>query len=331
MSGQDTIYQMVTDRILAELEKGTVPWRKSWDSSEVIFPRSLRTGKGYRGVNVFLLMLTAQDKGYSSPFWGTYDHIAECAGMEKQEGTNNKGRKYTRWISPDGTDRGVRKGEKGTWVVYWVPKTRKGNEDRGEDPDKTYRYFLLGYHYVYNVEQADGLPEKYFPQPSESHANGTNDAAEGIMRGYLSDGPTLAHGGDKAYYQPSPDRITLPPKSVFKDAEHYYSTAFHEMGHSTGHKSRLNRTGVENFDHFGSDQYGKEELVAEMTAAMLTAVVGIDVIHEDNAAYVAGWLKTIRGDSRLVVKAAGQAQKAADLIRGIEFESDEPTNGSDSA
>ena len=294
--GQDVIYQSVTDRIVQALEEGTVPWRQTWAGGGV--PLRMSNGKAYRGVNVFLLALS----GYGSPWWGTYEQIKKLGGQ-------------------------VRKGEKSTTVVFWTKKKiTERDPDTGEEQEKN--IFLLRFYRVFNAEQADDLPEKFFPVHHAQDEFDVHLAAQDVLDGYLSreSGLSLEHRGNQPQYRPDADSILLPRPKAFESPADYYDTAFHEAGHSTGHSSRLNRDEITSgYTHFGSNKYGREELVAEMTAAMINASVGIDSakINTNNAAYVAGWLSKIKGDSHLVIQAAGRAQRAADRILGTTFSTDE--------
>jgi antirestriction protein ArdC len=179
---------------------------------------------------------------------------------------------------------------------------------------------MLRYYKVFNADQADGLPERFYPQDGDAPAEVAS--AEVVMKDYLSreGGPGLTWGGSRAFYLPGTDTITLPARESFKDESYLYGTVFHEMTHSTGHESRLNRPGVAEFDHFGSARYGKEELCAEMGAAFLAAMTGTDQHFDNSAAYLASWLRTIKGDPKLVVQAAAQAQHAVDHILGVTYE-----------
>jgi antirestriction protein ArdC len=272
------VYQTVTDRVIAAIEAGTVPWRKPWVGGG---PINVRNGRPYRGVNVFLLGLM----NYGDPRWGTFRAVKECGGN-------------------------VRKGEKATHVILWKPvKKRHPAQQEGEEAlDDT--YMLLRTYPVFNAEQCDGLPELERP-------NGVNtvESAEAIVTGYV--GPTIAvNNVDMAAYSEILDLVTMPPTASFHSTEGYYSTLFHELVHSTGHKSRLDRL---ESGGFGTGPYAKEELVAEMGAAMLCGVVGLENLDQ-SAAYVSGWLERLRNDRKLVVQAAAQAQKASDLILGVTFE-----------
>lgn len=291
-------YEIVTEKILAMLEGGTVPWHQPWLSNGL--PLSMSTGKPYRGVNPFLLNMSSIEGAYESRFWGTYKSITEHGGQ-------------------------VRKGEHSTIVVLWKRGSRIEKNDEGEDKKKSWA--MLRYFRVFCADQADwpdGLPAKFAPQLRTADFDPIVEA-QAIFDGYVNgpSGPALRVAGDAAYYEPAEDRITLPNRQRFVSTEDYYSTAFHEATHSTGHKSRLNRDGVAKHN-YGITNYGKEELVAEMGAAMLCGLSGIEqVTIEQSAAYLASWLRTIQGDPKLVVAAAGAAQRACDLIQGIVFEQEE--------
>lgn len=308
--GQDKIYTMVTEQIMESLRNGTVPWRKPWTAAGWM-PVSMSTRKLYRGINVWLLAYAAEKNGHDSPFWGTYDHIAEAAGMVRVSGSRGM-----KWTSPDGTPRGVRAGEKSTIIVFW----KKIMVDDKNSPGDKKPLFMLRYYRVFNACQADGLPDRFYPakdvagKPVE-----VLESAETIIKGYLSNGgPKLVKmAGDEASYQGLTDTVTLPLDGQFLTAAKRYDATFHECAHSTGHASRLNRQGITEFNHFGSGEYAQEELVAQMTAAMLDGVCGIDTEIEQGADYIRGWLTALASDHKLVIKAAGQAQHAADLIRGI--------------
>ena len=289
----DTVHRIVTERMIAALERGTVPWRKPWQAAAGR-PRSMGTGQPYRGVNVFLLGLTAAEEGYSSPFWGTYRQIGDLGGQ-------------------------VRKGEHSTLVVFW--KQAQAEQPDPQTGELTVRQLpVLRYYRVFNAAQADHLPERFHPAPGE-HSEISGPQA--VLDGYLARGPKLVHvAGDRADYHPATDTIRLPLRSQFRSGEGYYATAFHEAGHSTGHPSRLARPGIAAFDHFGSDRYAREELVAQMSSSILCAQTGIEDpgVFENSASYIAGWLSALNHDTRLVVTAAAQAQRACDLINQAERE-----------
>lgn len=293
-AGQTKIYEMVTERIIAALETGTVPWHQPWAGSGGL-PRSMSTGKVYRGANVLVLGFAALDRGYTSPFWGTYAHIQKLGGQ-------------------------VRQGEEHEIATFWKSYPKDVENANGETETRTFR--TLRYYRVYNAEQADGLPAKFYPKPEERTTVEIHQGAQELVDSYLArTGLKVRHGGSKANYNLH-NLISVPDRDDFETAEDYYDCLYHECTHSTGHSSRLNRPGIENFDHFGSGQYAKEELVAAIGAAMLSAVTGIDAPHvqTNTAAYVANWLTALRKDPKLVVQAAAQAQRAADCIQGIEWD-----------
>ena len=281
--GQQAIYDMVTDRIIALLEQGVVPWRKTWAGGDAGgLPVNLVSRKPYRGVNVFLLACAA----YGSPYWLTFNQAKARGGC-------------------------VRKGEKGMPVIFW--KWLEGKED--PETGKKGRIPLLRYYTVFNAEQCDGLK---LPEPAEQPEERQHtplEAAEAIMAG-MPNAPEIRFGASQPAYSPLLDQILMPEASRFESGEEYYSTLFHEGVHATGHESRLGRfAGREALAGYGSDPYAREELVAEMGAAYLCATAGISApVEENQAAYLQGWLKRLRGDSKLVVVSAAQAQKAADYI-----------------
>lgn len=278
---KNDVYQVITDRIIAALDAGTVPWRKPWTGGHGM-PVNVRNGRAYRGVNVLLLGLA----GYSDPRWGTYKAISESGGQ-------------------------VRKGEKGTQIILWKPAKRTETDANGEKTESG--YLLLRTFVVFNASQADGLPA--LPE-DDTTEHERNERAEQVVSGYKS-GPGILHGFDGASYSPEKDLVRMPDAENFHDPDGYYQTLFHELAHSTGHESRLDRLEPA---LFGSDPYAREELVAEIGASMLAGLVGMDSAGGDNsAAYLASWAKRFRDDSKLIVNAAAQAQKAADRILGETF------------
>ena len=273
-------YDELTNRVIKLLEEGTVPWKKPWAGRERM-PRSLISGKPYRGLNVFML----HTAGYESPWWLTYKQARE---REAQ----------------------VRRGEKGMPCIFWK---RLEVEDEEEDGKKKEIPFLRAYT-VFNAEQCDGLDYTKYDMPDRQHTN--IQSCEEIVNGMPSP-PSYQFGGRRASYTPWTDTINMPKPERFKTGEDYYATLFHEMAHSTGHKSRLDRKGVNQVITFGSKTYGQEELVAEMGATYLCGEAGIEnKVIDNSASYINGWLDRIKGDNKLVVHAAAQAQKAADYVLG---------------
>lgn len=288
------IYKLVTDRIVAALDAGVVPWHQPWRNLGVDgAPRSLSTGKTYRGINVFILSATAQALGYTSRWWGTYKQIAERGGQ-------------------------VRAGETGTPIVVY----RFVGEERDAAGNITKRGIpFLRYFTVFNANQCDGLDVDEPVATTPEHD--PIESCEEVSNGYrLRGGPPLQHGGDKAYYRPFTDTVTMPLLAQFESARTYYATLFHEFAHSTGHESRLKRSTLVEPAPFGSEDYSREELVAEMTSAFVCGNVGIDVDVPQSAAYIANWREKLVDDPKAVVQAAAAAQKAADLILGVTYEAE---------
>lgn len=273
------VYEIITDRIIGMLEKGVVPWHKPWNGGANA-PKNLVSGKEYRGINVFLL----SSSGYASPYWASYKQIAAMGGQ-------------------------VTKGEKGTPVVFWnwieAEKSALGKADRIP---------FIRYYTVFNVQQTTGLDGKIPPSDAVVNPFSPIESAEAIASRF-TDCP-VEHSGNRAFYSPTRDMIGMPSPELFNSPEEYYSTLFHEMTHSTGHKSRLDRPGFIDVN-FGSQSYSKEELVAEMGATFLSAVSGIENKMIDNsAAYINGWLSKLRKDKKILISAASLAQKATDHILG---------------
>lgn len=288
--GKD-VYEIVTERIMELLDKGIVPWRKPWRGGTAGMPKNLVSGKEYRGINTFLLHCSAMFCGYDSPYWLTYKQAADREGN-------------------------VRKGEHGTVVVFWKLLERE-KTDPITGATTTEKIPFLRYYTVFNAQQCEGIE---YPNPLGE--NPPLDfqpvaACESVVNGYR-DKPSIAHdGGNRAFYRWSTDEIHLPEQTRFSSIPDYYATLFHEMAHSTGHESRLNRRQDVKQAAFGSADYSKEELVAEMGAAFLCGHCSIDgATIENSAAYVDGWRRAIHQDKKLVVFAAAQAQKAADYILG---------------
>jgi len=270
------VYDIINQRITDLLEQGTVPWHKPWNAS-TNYPMNLISKKEYRGINIFILASSP----YSSPYWMTFKQVQDKGGH-------------------------VTKGEKSMPVIFWKWLDRK------EDDPVTGKIPMLRYYNVFNLEQVEGVSA---PVPEET----ANDhqplpLPEEIFKN-MPQRPELKFGGNRAYYSPSLDYIQLPHLSTFDTSEEYYSTLFHEITHATGHQSRLARKSILEPSYFGSHEYSKEELVAEMGAAFLSGYCGTEnVTIENSAAYIQGWLKALKNDKTLLIHASAQAQKAADFI-----------------
>jgi antirestriction protein ArdC len=336
------LYAEFSAKLIAKsIEDKRLIWHQSWKNvaGDSMFPVSLSTGRNYRGINPWILMAEALDKGYKSNRWATYNEWARQGGMVRTVvGQNAKGRDIVKYFSPvledgtvDPTPRGVRKGEKGTEIVLWIQiYITEIDEVTGKKSRKRIP-FLKTFH-VWNQDQvaAETLPEKLQPGVADEAPEEFNpiEAAEAIFAGYTE--VPVSYGGNRAYYSPSADRIGLPERHQFTGAEEFYSTAFHEYGHSTGHASRLARKDLMEMHHFGDTSYSKEELVAEMTAAMLCGVAGIENSTFDNsAAYLQGWLRKLESEPKWLVQAATKASEAADYIQGIKYAKEEQEGSSE--
>ena len=297
------VFQIVTEKIMQQLEKGVIPWRKPWKGGSAYMPKNFVTKKSYRGINPWLLAGTSFEKGYESPFWVTFKQAQALGGK-------------------------VKKGEKGTLIVFWkwlFKKVNGGTTDKiegiealettqGGAPKKIP---LLRYYYVFNVEQCEGfeIPQVEKPQGKEFKPI---EQAEALVEGYKTK-PEIKHAKQQAYYSPRLDYINMPKKESFDHVEEYYSTLFHELVHSTGHDSRLKREGFDEAHFFGDVVYSKEELVAEFGASFLCGFAGIEnQTVKNSSAYIKGWVTMLKGDKRLLVMACAKAQKAVDYVLGTE-------------
>lgn len=284
MKAKIDVHEIVTEKLITALEAGTAPWRKSWGTSTTL-PANFQSGKKYRGINTFLLNCA----GFSSPYWLTYKQAFEKDGN-------------------------VKKGEKGMPVVFWNWIYKDASGKTVKDPKQaTKKIPFLRYYTVFNAEQIEGVEFPTVEIPTREHT--PSEGCEKIVNGMPSP-PEIKTKGSQPCYIPSLDRVEMPKAEHFHSGDDYYSTLFHELAHATGHKSRLNRKELTKVSGFGSRDYSKEELVAEMGAAFLCGQAGIDTTLDNSAAYLQNWIKVLKGDSKLAVTAAAQAQKAADYILG---------------
>jgi antirestriction protein ArdC len=199
-------------------------------------------------------------------------------------------------------------------VTFWKIGDDKIVTD-ADGKERETRSFLLRFYRVFNIEQTEGIAEKLGLGKASPRVPSI-DQCETIVSSMPN--PPKREQSDRAWYRPSTDSVGIPSRSAFNSAEKYYSTLFHELTHSTGHQSRIGREGIEQLNTFGSESYSKEELIAEMGAAMLCGVTGIErKTIANSAAYLKSWIDVLKSDTRMVVLAASQAQKAADYIQGV--------------
>lgn len=285
------VYTRVTETIIAHLEAGVRPWQKPWSAGNTDgrIVRPVRAcGTPYRGVNVLSLWLAATEKGYSSPYWLTFNQAKEVGGF-------------------------VKKGEHGSLVVYANSIRKTEKDDEGETVEHEI-FFMKGYT-VFNAQQIEGLPERFNLTPPEvTRPEERIGYADAFFR---ATGAEVRHGGNRAYYALLSDYVQMPPFVSFKDRESYYATLAHELVHWTRHPKRLAR----DFDQktWGDEGYAREELVAEIAAAFLCADLGLALEpREDHAAYLASWLTVLKNDKRAIFQAASHAQRAADYLHGVQ-------------
>ena len=272
----------VTDSIIASIEAGTPAWRKPWTGEKGGAPFPLRSnGEPYSGINVLMLWLAADAKGYRAPRWFTYRQAQEAGGQ-------------------------VRKGEKSSTVVKYGTFERE-DEATGEERRLPY---LKAYR-VFNAEQIDGLPAEYYGTPAEEARDLGTEANPELDAFFAATGAEIRTTDEpQAYYMPSEDYIHMPPIATFHDSAGYYAVLAHEATHWTGHESRLDR-----FSRFTDRKaYAFEELIAEIGNCMVCARLGLTPDFGQSGAYIQGWLRALKDDKRLIFKAASEAQKATDLL-----------------
>jgi antirestriction protein ArdC len=295
------LYQEITDKIIAELEAGCVPWVQPWGSSALNaalgLPKNAATGRQYSGINILILWSALAERGFTGQGWLTFRQALAIGGH-------------------------VREGEKGTTVVYadgFIPDGERNRaEEAGEEPQVI--PFLKRFT-VFNTDQCAGLPVDTVDTgataaPPPEHL--ILPQAEALIR---ATGADLRIGGDRAFYVPSGDYIQVPPPSAYFEPINWHRTVCHELGHWTGSETRLNR---DFSGRFGSSAYAREELVAEMTSAFVCAALSIEptVRHAD---YLGAWLEVLREDNRAIIRAASAASKAADYL--LAFRGEDPAPG----
>ena len=280
------ICEMVAERVLEELKNGIAPWNKPWFGSDRFV--SHVNGKHYSLLNCIMLGQPGE--------YATFNQISKEGGK-------------------------VKKGAKSKVVVYWSPVKKEETDDSGEIKIKT--YFILKYYRVFNLNDCEGVKKKYLSDDDTKFIHETVKDAEEVIKGYCDANPGLKIVRDersgRAYYRPSEDMIQVPMMEQFEKVEEFYSTLFHEMTHSTGHWSRLGRFKEEgSVAAFGGEDYGKEELIAELGAAALCGKCGIESrdSFRNSAAYLKGWTEAIKGNPEMIVAAAGKADKAVEYILG---------------
>ncbi|MHB1512051.1 ArdC family protein [Acidiferrobacter sp.] len=280
--GKQDIHQVITDRILEAMEQARATGRRLWDSQPSL-PLNFATGKPYQGINVLILWSAGLNNGYTSPYWLTYKQATEKGGQ-------------------------VKKGEHGTHCVFYKPwESTDTNATTGET--EITKGAILKSFTAFNLDQIDGIEA---PAKEERPAFVAIEQAERILA--ASPAP-IQIGGSQAFYRPGTDTIHLPAREAFINPEAFYSTAMHEMTHSTGAKHRLDR---DFSGRFGTEAYAFEELIAELGSAFLNADLGIlGATLPDHADYLSNWIAILRNDKKAILTAAAAASKAHGFIKGL--------------
>lgn len=280
-------YDDITDRIIAELEEGRLPWVQPWGTAAakapLAMPKNAATSRQYSGINILILWGAVVQHGYPTQHWLTFRQALSLGGN-------------------------VRKGERGTTVVYADRFTPEDEKRRArETGEEAASIPFLKRFTVFNAAQCEGLPEDIAVEAPPPPPGTVEPQVEALIR---ATGIDFRVGGNRAYYVPAHDYVQVPPPQAYFEPINWHRTALHELGHATGHASRLGR---DFSGSFGTKKYAFEELVAEMNAAFCCASLGIvpTVRHAD---YIGSWLEVMRVDSRAIVRAASQASKATDWL-----------------
>jgi antirestriction protein ArdC len=285
---QVDVFSIITNRIIEQLESQVVPWRKPW--TEGGHPQNLFTKRPYSGINTWLL----GSLGYAQNYFLTFKQLKAVGAS-------------------------VRKGERGAMVVFWKKLTP---EESAGDGESTAAKTVLRYYYVFNIAQIDHLPE-ILSIPPPPHPISRIGTCEEII-GAMPHCPAITHSKQGAYYDPLKDCINIPKQGSFDSVSSYYGVLFHELIHSTGHHSRLNRKEIAEPNRYGSEAYSIEELTAEIGACYLKSVAGIQDELDNSVAYIKGWIEKLKSDRRIIVYASGQAQRATDYILNVQPSAAEP-------
>jgi antirestriction protein ArdC len=290
------IYQEITDQIVQALENGVRPWHQPWNAAHMEGRVALplrHNGVAYRGVNVLALWMQAMANGYATPVWMTFKQALALGAH-------------------------VRKGEKGSLVVYADKITRTETDEKTGEESEHAIPFMKGYT-VFNAEQIDGLSDLYYAKPAP--LTPTIQRMARVEAFFAATGVTVRNGGNRAYYSVSTDHVQMPPIESFRDAEAYYATLGHETTHWTKHPTRLDRDFGRK--RWGDEGYAMEELVAELGAAFLSADLELTPkLRDEHASYIDSWLKVLKSDPRAIFAAASHAQRAADFLHGLQADAE---------
>ena len=290
------ILDRIVDMVIEGLENGTVAWKKTWKD---FMPMNAFSQRTYKGFNIFSLTFFCAENHYSYPLFGTFKQIADAGGR-------------------------VKKGEKSFPIVFWkVTDQEKGKDENGNEiSHDSKRWFTPFYYNVFNLDQTEGIDIQKYVSTFQPKINNPLEVCERIIN-HMPKAPCIYHDQPGAFYSPLYDKVNVPEITCFNGSEEYYATTFHELAHSTGHSSRLNRFESGNFV-FGSESYSYEELVAEMTATLLCGYCGIEQTVQNSVSYLTGWAKFLKQERKSTLfGAATKAQAAADYILGKSIESEQ--------
>lgn len=288
---KEDIYTRVTSQIIESLERGVMPWLKPWSAEHAAgrVSRPLRhSGEAYQGINILMLWASAEEQGFACPYWLTFRQAKELGGF-------------------------IRKGEKGSPVVYANTFTKTETADSGEEVESKIP-FLKAYT-VFNADQVEGLPERYYELAEPPKEQVTR--IEQADRFFAETRADIRTGGTRAFYAIGPDYVRMPPIECFQDAESHAATLAHEVCHWTRHPSRLDRDLGRK--RWGDAGYAMEELVAELGAAFLCADLAITPeLRDDHASYISNWLEVLKQDKRAIFTAASHASRAVSYLHGLQ-------------
>ena len=281
-------YAKVTNQVIDLMEKGIIPWKKTWNAA-LDAPQNFVTGRPYNGFNNFILTVLAMVHHHTTNFWLTYNQAKNLGGN-------------------------IKKGEHGTTIIYWIIKK---DEEAPKDPkDENKKVMFPKAHTVFNLDQTEGI-EYQVNERAATTENEKNVICQQIVD-EMPKRPEIVCKGCQPCYAPIQDTVYIPVVENFDSTNEYYATLFHELAHSTGHASRLNRKEVSQGTHFGTGDYSREELVAEFTSLFLCEKANI-LSHtiENSTAYLQNWLTALKNDKKMLLIASSQAQKAANFILNI--------------
>jgi len=284
----ENLYQEITNKIIASLEEGSLPWVKGWECQGLATPQNPATGNNYNGMNILLLWMEQMANDYPTSRWMTFKQAREL-------GAN------------------VIKGEKGTKILFAKPvkfKTEMENLANGGKLEEVERSYMATKTFtVFNIQQIEGLPEEISKVAEVININ--EDKRNNLLESFIENiGAEVRHGGDNAFFNGTDDFVRMPNFEQFKSSSNYYATTFHELTHWTGHKTRLNRVKGKTF---GDEKYAFEELIAELGSAFLCAEKGVQV-EMRHEAYIQSWLKALKNDPKFIVQAASKASQAVTFL-----------------